>query len=77
MQNTDLVERIAAALTKAGLYTPLGELFQKLHQNQRALEAYKKGNAFRKAIELCRTTFPDEVRSYLHSSFTYMSTLSM
>eukprot|EP00042_Codosiga_hollandica_P051782 m.643612 g.643612 ORF g.643612 m.643612 type:complete len:1752 (+) comp58351_c0_seq22:791-6046(+) len=61
LHNTDLVERIGSGLAKAGLYAQLGDLYERLNQNQRALEAYRKGNAFRKAVDLCRSVFPNEV----------------
>ncbi|MEQ2208630.1 hypothetical protein XENOCAPTIV_009408, partial [Xenoophorus captivus] len=38
-----------------------GDLYEKARNNQRALEYYCKGGAFRKAVELARVAFPAEV----------------
>ncbi|XP_062507829.1 intraflagellar transport protein 172 homolog isoform X2 [Corticium candelabrum] len=57
----DVMERIAAALMKGGLYEKAGEMFEKLRMHQKALEAYRKGRIFRRARDLSRTNFPNEV----------------
>lgn len=59
--NTDIVERVAAALINAGLEAKAGEVFELARMNQRALEAYRKGHAYRQARDLCRVAFPTEV----------------
>ncbi|KAL2912183.1 hypothetical protein HK105_208316 [Polyrhizophydium stewartii] len=59
--NFELTERIASSLFKAGLYEKAGELYEKLGSNERALDAYRKGKAFRAAVELCRIVYPGEV----------------
>ena len=46
---------------KSGLFEKAGEIYEKLGQKDRSLDAYKKGNAFRSAVELCRTSFPQQV----------------
>ncbi|TPX43982.1 hypothetical protein SeMB42_g04483 [Synchytrium endobioticum] len=57
-----LTEKIASALFKAGLYERAGELFQRIPgASQRALDAFRKGRAFRAAVELARAAFPREV----------------
>ena len=38
-----------------------GDLFEKIDQNQRALECFRQGRAFRRAVELARFVFPKEV----------------
>lgn len=38
-----------------------GDLFEKTNSHQRALDAYRKGKAYRRAVELARTSFPNEV----------------
>ena len=38
-----------------------GELFQRTGADQRALEAFRKGKAYRQAVELARSSFPREV----------------
>ncbi|TPX36361.1 hypothetical protein SmJEL517_g01621 [Synchytrium microbalum] len=60
--NSALTEKIASALFKAGLYERAGELFQCIPgASQRALDAFRKGRAFRAAVELARSSFPREV----------------
>ncbi|KAM7445695.1 hypothetical protein ABFA07_005947 [Porites harrisoni] len=61
MNSSELLERIAAALLKGGLYEQAGELYEKVNKNDRAMEAYRKGNAYRRAVELSRVAFPREV----------------
>lgn len=56
-----MIERVAAALISAGLDAKAGELFELARMNTRALEAYRQGHAWRKAVELCRVAFPAEV----------------
>lgn len=59
--NREITERVGAVLMKAALYSVAGELFEKIGTYDRALEAYRKGNVFRKAVDLCRTQFPTQV----------------
>jgi len=59
--NMELTERVAAALFNSGLYEKAGELYEKLGNNERAFNAYRKGKAFRAAVEISRTAFPQEV----------------
>ncbi|XP_078195074.1 intraflagellar transport protein 172 homolog isoform X2 [Callithrix jacchus] len=61
LANTELVEHITAALIKGELYERAGDLFEKIHNPQQALECYRKGNAFMKAVELARLAFPVEL----------------
>ncbi|KAJ3030518.1 hypothetical protein HK097_005620, partial [Rhizophlyctis rosea] len=59
--NIELTERIAESLYKAGFYEKAGDLYEKMGSNERALSAYKKGKAFRAAVELARAVYPQEV----------------
>ncbi|KAI8482238.1 hypothetical protein Bbelb_400200 [Branchiostoma belcheri] len=61
LSNTDLVSRIASALIKGEFYERAGDMFEQIRQNQRALECYRKGHAYRRAVELARMSFPNEV----------------
>ncbi|XP_078598147.1 intraflagellar transport protein 172 homolog [Branchiostoma floridae x Branchiostoma japonicum] len=61
LSNTDLVSRIASALIKGEFYERAGDMFEQIRQNQRALECYRKGHAYRRAVELARSSFPNEV----------------
>ena len=57
----DLLQQIASSLVKAGLYEKAGDLFEQAHSYQQAMEAFRSGAVFRRAVELARTTFPNEV----------------
>ncbi|KAL2082479.1 hypothetical protein ACEWY4_022297 [Coilia grayii] len=59
--NADVINRIASALIKGEFYERAGDLFERIRNNQRALECYRKGSAFRKAVELARVAFPSDV----------------
>ncbi|KAM4772549.1 intraflagellar transport protein 172 homolog [Rhinophrynus dorsalis] len=61
LSDSELIERVAAALIKGEFFERAGDLFEKINNSRRALECYCRGNAFRKAVELARGTFPAEV----------------
>ncbi|KAG7460913.1 hypothetical protein MATL_G00203920 [Megalops atlanticus] len=61
VSNSDVVNRIASALIKGEFYERAGDLFERIRNHQRALDCYRKGNAFRKAVELARIAFPADV----------------
>ncbi|XP_064196298.1 intraflagellar transport protein 172 homolog [Anguilla rostrata] len=61
VSNGDVVNRIASALIKGEFYERAGDLFEKIRNHQRALDCFRKGNAFRKAVELARVAFPGDV----------------
>eukprot|EP01116_Phalansterium_solitarium_P017851 TRINITY_DN4518_c0_g1_i1.p1 TRINITY_DN4518_c0_g1~~TRINITY_DN4518_c0_g1_i1.p1 ORF type:complete len:1449 (+),score=743.80 TRINITY_DN4518_c0_g1_i1:1439-5785(+) len=58
---SELVERIAEALYATNLFEKAGFFFEKLDKNERALDAYRRGHAYRAAVELCRRTQPQLV----------------
>jgi len=56
-----MLEAIASALLKAGMYEKAGDFFEKLQLHDRAIEAFKSGHCFRRAVELGRRVFPGYV----------------
>uniref|UniRef100_A0A7S2RUI0 Intraflagellar transport protein n=1 Tax=Mucochytrium quahogii TaxID=96639 RepID=A0A7S2RUI0_9STRA len=58
---TDLLERIATALTSSGMHDKAGGFYERMGQVDRALDAYIKGHAYRNAVELARREFPAQV----------------
>eukprot|EP00667_Euglena_gracilis_P000220 EG_transcript_220 len=56
-----LLEAIASALLRAGMYEKAGDFFEKLQMHERAIDAFKKGHSFRRAVELSRRIFPGYV----------------
>eukprot|EP00755_Sulcionema_specki_P012297 Sspe_Gene.8302::Locus_2835_Transcript_1_1_Confidence_1.000_Length_5381::g.8302::m.8302/K19676/IFT172; intraflagellar transport protein 172 len=56
-------EAIATALFKAEMYEKAGDFFEKLGLNERAVEAYRRGHAFKRAVDLSRREFPGYVVS--------------
>ncbi|KTG47170.1 hypothetical protein cypCar_00003174 [Cyprinus carpio] len=61
LSSHDIISRITAALIKGEFYERAGDLFERTRNNQKALECYRKGNAFKKAVDLARVAFPAEV----------------
>ncbi|PRP88103.1 intraflagellar transport protein [Planoprotostelium fungivorum] len=60
-KQTELTQRIADSLFIANLFEKAGHFFEKLGQEDRALESYRKGHAYRAAVELARNSFPSKV----------------
>mmetsp|Transcript_26109 Transcript_26109/g.57041 ORF Transcript_26109/g.57041 Transcript_26109/m.57041 type:complete len:1764 (+) Transcript_26109:195-5486(+) len=56
-----LLDSILSQLAKAGLFERAGELYEYLGRSQDALMAYRRGHAYRKAIDLARREFPSTV----------------
>ncbi|CEM08051.1 unnamed protein product [Vitrella brassicaformis CCMP3155] len=54
----ELLQRIASALTASGMHDKAGEVFEKLGMINPAMDSYRKGHAFRKAVELAKASFP-------------------
>lgn len=56
-----VLDRIASALAHSKMYAKAGEFYERMNQNQRALESYIKGQSFANAVKLARVSFPEEV----------------
>ncbi|KPA78261.1 hypothetical protein ABB37_06412 [Leptomonas pyrrhocoris] len=56
-----LLEAIAAALFKAQVFEAAGDFFDKLHMTDRAIDAYKRGHAFSRAVEYTKVAAPQQV----------------
>ncbi|XP_078486595.1 intraflagellar transport protein 172 homolog [Ciona intestinalis] len=61
MANRNLMEQIASGLLKYDLNEQAGELFEKTGNFQHALDCYRRDKAFRRAVDLARSSFPSEV----------------
>ena len=61
MDNSDLVGRVASALLKGEFYEQAGELYERVEQSDQALDCFRKGCAYGRAVELARRSFPSEV----------------
>ena len=59
----ELLQQVASSLVNAGLYEKAGDLYEQVRSFQQAMEAYRAGGAFRRAIELARIAYPSEVVS--------------
>jgi intraflagellar transport protein 172 len=59
--HTEVLHRVANALSQSKMHDKAGELFERMSLHDRALEAYMKGRAFRNAVELARREFPAQV----------------
>ncbi|BBM98035.1 intraflagellar transport protein 172 [Marchantia polymorpha subsp. ruderalis] len=60
---SEVIESIAAALLQGGMFEKAGDFLEKRGKDERAKEAYRRGHAYRRAIELARRAFPSEVVS--------------
>ena len=52
-----LLETVATALFEFGMFEKAGLFYEKLNDMSRAMEAYRKGSAFARAVELSRRAF--------------------
>ncbi len=52
---------VVEELTKQGRHDQAGAIYEQMDQLRPALQSYVEGNAFRKAIDLAKRSFPSEV----------------
>lgn len=60
-QDEAVLRQIAESLVKSQLYDKAGDVYEKLRDFNNAIEYYKKGDAYAKAIQLARYAFPEKV----------------
>jgi intraflagellar transport protein 172 len=60
-QNAQLLEAIAAALVEKGLLEQAGDFLAALGGVERALEAFKRAGAYKKALDIARRHYPASV----------------
>lgn len=61
LENDTLVTTVVKKLLKSELYEPAAEIYDKLNKSDVALECYRKGKIWGKAVELARVISPDKV----------------
>ena len=59
--NPQLLAHVAEALVKNSRYDVAGQIYEKLGRADSALDSYRKGHAYYKALELAKAANPDEV----------------
>ena len=58
LSDGDRVHEVISALQTSGLLLLVGDIYQRIGKTERAMEAYRKGHAYARAIELARVSFP-------------------
>lgn len=56
-----ILERITKTLIDHELFDKIGELYEAIEQPEKALNYYKQGNIYGKAIQIARECYPDQV----------------
>lgn len=62
LENEQIVNRVISALIKADMMEQAGILYERVNNSQKALECYKKGNIFSKAVDLAKRVAPSEIK---------------
>ena len=58
LNNEEMVARIITALLKGEYYQHAGQLYEAVDKPDKALECYRRGHAYAKAVELARYMSP-------------------
>jgi intraflagellar transport protein 172 len=58
VNDMELIQRIAGGLLKGEFYEKAGDLYERVNDEQKAMECYRRGKAFGRAVELARLAFP-------------------
>lgn len=61
LHDAELLNRVISLLVESDLYELAGDLSQKVQQPSSAIDYYRKGQKFERAIELARRVSPEEV----------------
>ena len=61
MTNNDLVSLVNSSLLKGEFFEQAGDLYEKTGQQDQAMDCYRKGEVYARAVELARHYFPTEV----------------
>ena len=62
LSNEDLVSQVSTALHRSELFEQAGQLYERLNQPQKALDCYRRGHAYARAVELSRQISPSGTR---------------
>jgi len=66
LNDGDCVHEVTSALQRSGLLLLLGDIYQRTGKIDHAMESYRKGHAYARAIELARISFPAGCTIILH-----------
>lgn len=58
LQNDEITTKVIGSLMKAEHYQEAGELYESIQKSVKALECYRKGNIYVKAVELAKFVSP-------------------
>lgn len=58
LNSEEVVSRVVSALLKGEHYQQAGQLYEAVNRVDKALEAYRRGHAYAKAVELARYVSP-------------------
>ena len=61
LSDAEAVHQVVTALQRCNMFVQVGEVYQMTGKPDRALEFYRKGHSYAKAIDLARQSFPGEV----------------
>ena len=61
LSDAETVHQVVTALQRCSMFVQAGEVYQATGKPDRALELYRKGHSYAKAIDLARHSFPGEV----------------
>ena len=56
--NVGLINAIAQALITAELFEKAGEMYQRVNELEPALDCFRRGSAYPRAVALARSNFP-------------------